>query len=179
MNAKPDKLVPSLYGGIIMALLSTVPFLNLVNCLCCAGLLFGGFIAVYFYRSNFTPEAPPFTSGDCMAVGALAGVASAFFGTILSIVFLTLFGNVMGELILNIIRNTNLHMPEEAMDQIEEALQGKMSAFFIIVSFFQSLIVHSLFGLLGGLIGYSMFKPKGVPPPPMPQPPPASPAMPV
>src|SRR5258708_39925789 len=94
MDQKPDKLIPALYGGIIMGLISSIPFLNLVNCLCCAGVLLGGFLAVMFYKKNFTPDTPPFTSGDCLAVGAMAGVVGAFVGTILSLIFAAIFGDV-------------------------------------------------------------------------------------
>jgi len=173
MNPKPDKLIPALYGGIIMAIISTVPFLSLINCLCCAGLLFGGFIAVYFYKNNFTPDTPPLNSGDCMAVGALAGLISAVIGTLLSLMFLSMFGNVMGEFIMKILREYSAQLPEQTLDQIESALERKMSVLFVIIGFFQNLVLHSLFGLLGGLIGYSIFKPKQspmMPPPPMPPP---------
>ena len=84
MNPKPDKFIPALYGGVIMGIVSSVPFLSAINCLCCAGIMFGGFLAVFFYKNNFTPDTPPYTTGDCMAVGALAGVVGAFVGTVLN-----------------------------------------------------------------------------------------------
>ena len=173
MNPKPDKLIPALYGGLIMAVISTVPFLNFVNCLCCAGILFGGVMAVYFYKNNFTPDTPPFTSSDCMGVGALAGLVSAVVTTILSMIFLAMFGNIMGDFIMNIIRNSNLQLPQDSLDRIEEALQQGLSFKFVVIRFFQGIFLHTIFGLLGGLIGYSIFKPKQqfMPPTPMPQPP--------
>ncbi len=181
MNQKPDRFIPALYGGIIMALISSVPFLSLINCLCCAGILFGGFMAVFFYKNNFTPDTPPFTSGDCVAVGALAGVVSAVIGTILSFLFLAMFGNVMAEFIVNALRNSNLQIPEEVYAQIEQAMNGAMTVFVVVTTFFKTLVIDVVFGLLGGLIGYSIFKPKqqpGMPPPPMAPMPPPPPAMP-
>ena len=175
MNQKPDKLIPALYGGIIMAVVSSVPFLSLVNCFCCAGILSGGIIAVFFYKNNFTPDTPPLTSGDCMAVGAIAGVISAFVGTFLSFAFLSMFGDVMGSRILEFLRNSNLHIPQESLDQIEDMLRGGGTTFFLLISkLMTSLFIHTLFGLLGGLIGYSIFKPRVsiMPPPPMQPPPP-------
>jgi hypothetical protein len=173
MNAKPDKLIPALYGGIIMAVISSVPFLSLINCLCCAGILFGGLMAVYFYKSNFTPDTPPFTSGDCMAVGAMAGVIAAVLGTLLHFAFLAMFGNVMGEFILKFLRSTNVQMPDEALEQIEGAFQGGMTMLIVVMKFFESLVIDALFGLLGGLIGFNIFRPNQgvIPPPPMPEPP--------
>jgi len=174
MNQKPDKIIPALYGGIIMALISSVPFLSLVNCLCCAGILLGGFLAVYFYKNNFTPDTPPFTSGDCMGIGALAGVFGAVLGTFLSFGFLMLFGNVMGGFISEMVQNMNL--PEEALGAIEESLSKGVTFFSLVVQLLGSLVIDSVFGLLGGLIAYSVYKPKQIPvvPPPM-SPPPAAP----
>ena len=48
-------------------------------------------------------------------------------------------------------------MPPEALEQMEEQMmEGSVSAVSVISSF----IIFPLFGLLGGLIGYAMFKPK-------------------
>jgi hypothetical protein len=173
MNQKPDKFIPALYGGIIMAVISSVPFLSLINCLCCAGVLFGGFIAVYFYKNNFTPDTQPFTTGDCIAVGALAGIVSAVLGTILTFVFLAIFGNVMAQFVLDALRHSNVQIPEDVMGQIEQSMGGAMTVFFVVTTFFKALIIDVVFGLLGGLIGYSVFRPKqqaGMPMPPMPPP---------
>jgi len=172
MNSKPDKFIPALYGGIIMAVISSVPFLSLVNCLCCAGILFGGFLAVFFYKNNFTPDTPPFTSGDCMLVGALAGFVGAVISTFLSVIFLKLFGNVMGEFLVNLMKNLNVDLPDEAWRAFDQSLSMALSPFTIVVRLFSSLLLDGIFGLLGGLIGYSVYKPKQrvMPPPPMPQP---------
>ena len=172
MNSKPDKLIPALYGGIIMAFISTVPFLSFINCLCCAGILFGGFLAVFFYKNNFTPDTSPFTAGDCMAVGAFSGVVGAVVGTVLSVIFLKLFGNVMANVILEFLQNSSADIPDELMESIEQSLTEASSPFMIIVNFFSSLLINSLFGMLGGLIAYSVYKPKHevMPPPAMPLP---------
>ncbi len=177
MNPKPDKMIPALYGGVIMALLSSVPFLSLINCFCCAGLLFGGFIAVFFYKNQFTPDTPPFASADCMAVGALAGVISAVIGTILSMIFMALFGDMMSQFVLSVLRNSNVELPPNLLDQIEQSMGTGMTGFVIVTRLISNIVLHVIFGLLGGLIGYSIFKPKNVPmmpSPPMSPPPQAS-----
>lgn len=172
MNVKPDKLIPALYGGVIMAIISAIPFLSMINCLCCAGVLLGGFLSIFFYKNNFTPDTPPYTSGDCMAVGALAGVFGAIIGTVLSIISLQLFGNITGEMILEMLQNMNIELPEEAWDVMREQMAAGMSIGTVFMQLFFSLIIDTLFGLLGGLIGYGIYKPKQqIMPPPMPQPP--------
>ena len=173
MNPKPDKTLPALYGGIIMGVISAVPFLSIVNCLCCAGVMLGGLLAVMFYKNNFTPDTPSFTSGDCMAVGALAGVFGAIVGTVLSTFFLAMFGNVMGDFILQTLQNMNLNIPEEALEGMEQGFKEAASLGQFFLSLCISLVIDPLFGLLGGLIGYSIYKPKHqvMPPPPMAPPP--------
>jgi len=170
MNPKPDKLIPAIYGGIIMGVISAVPFLNILNCLCCAGIMLGGFSAVLFYKNNFTPDTPPYTSGDCLAVGALSGVFGAIVGTALSMMFLKLFGNIVGEFLVGWLRQLNL--PDEALHAVEESLRESATMIIMVIRFFSSLAIDVIFGLLGGLIGYSVFKPKL---PIMPPPPPSMP----
>lgn len=158
MNPKPDKILPALYGGIIMGLVSAIPFLNLINCLCCAGIILGGLLAVYFYKSNFTPDTPPFTSGDCMAVGAIAGVVGAIVSTVFSLLFVTMFGDVTKEFLLEFLKDWDL--PQEAIEGIEQAFAEQTTAFSIVTNFLLALVIYPLFGLLGGVIGYNVYKPK-------------------
>ena len=169
MNQKPDKLIPALYGGVIMALISAIPFINFLNCLCCAGIMLGGFFAVFFYKNNFTADTPPYTSGDCMGVGALAGVFGAIIGTVLSLAFIALFGNFWGEYVLGIIRTLDIDIPAEAFEAMEQSMSAGLSFFSVMIQLLSSLVIDTLFGMLGGLIGYSVYKPKKVamPPPPM------------
>lgn len=172
MNPKPSKLLPALYGGVIMGLIAAIPFINFINCLCCAGILLGGFLATYFYKSNFTPDTPPFTSGDCMAVGAISGVVGAVVYTALSLLFFLLFGDLTQEFILHFIENMDL--PEEVLEGIRQAFEEQASAFNVVMGFMINLVIYPIFGMLGGLIGYNVYKPKLTampPPPPMPQPP--------
>src|SRR5689334_4337642 len=161
MNSRA--LVPAVYGGLIMAVISATPFLNLLNCCCGAGLLFGGFIAVYFYKSTFTPDMPPFTAGDCMQVGALAGIVGAIGASLLALVFMAVFGNVMGEIVRMLQEHGDL--PEDVVDHLQQILEGRAPGVVLIAMSVLRLMFYPVFGLLGGLIGYSMFRPSGGRPP--------------
>ncbi len=163
MPEKPSKLMPALYGGIIIGVISGVPFLSFVNCLCCAGVIFGGVMAVFFYKKDLTPEMPPLTNNDALTVGALAGLFGALFGNILAAIFLFTIGNVAAEAsyqaVLSIYDSLGFleHMPPDAIEQMEQSMmEGSLSPVAVITSF----VIDPLFGLLGGLIGYAMFKPK-------------------
>ena len=176
MNSKPDKVIPALYGGIIMALVSSIPFVSFINCFCCAGILFGGVMAVFFYKNNFTPDTPPFTAGDCIIVGLMAGIVGAVAGTFLSVVFVMMFGNVMVEFLTKWLHDMNVNIPEQAWKALEDAAHNSAGLGTFVLQLFPNLFIYGIFGLLGGLIGYSIFKPRNLmmPPHPMPPPPPIS-----
>jgi hypothetical protein len=170
MPEKPSKLMPALYGGIIMAVISATPFISIINCLCCAGVMLGGFLAVFFYQKDLTIQTP-LTNSDALQLGALAGVFGAVIGTVLSGLIMALFGNVSAQFILDIIRGFEDKMPPGTMDQIEQSMMQsqEIGVMGIVMGFVTSIIIDPLFGLLGGLIGYSVYKPKpGIQPPMMP-----------
>ncbi|MBP1678521.1 MAG: hypothetical protein H6Q29_432 [Bacteroidetes bacterium] len=171
MPEKPNKLMPALFGGIITGVLSGIPFVNFVNCLCCAGVLLGGFMAVFFYNKDLTPQMPQLTSSDGLQLGALSGVFGAIVGTIISALLLAVVGNVAGQAMFDMVYNFYDsagildQMPPDAIDQMEQGMKDSgLSVFNVIIS----LIIYPIFGLLGGLIGYSVYKPKAGTPPPAP-----------
>ncbi len=43
--APPSKMQPALIGGVILGVLSAVPFVNALNCLCCLWVIAGGVVA--------------------------------------------------------------------------------------------------------------------------------------
>jgi hypothetical protein len=167
MPEKPNKLMPALYGGIIMGLISGIPLLSFVNCLCCAGVMFGGFMAVFFYKKQLPPDNQTFTNSDAIALGALAGVFGALIGNVLSGIILLAVGNVAGKLMFDAVMRLYDtlgildKMPPEAVDQMQTGMIDKgLSISSIVISF----VIDPLFGLLGGLIGYGILKPKDQPP---------------
>ena len=171
MPEKPNKLMPALYGGIIMGVISGIPFLNLLNCCCCAGILLGGALAVFFYKNDLKEGMPPLTSGDAIELGALAGVIGAVIGSILTAGFLAVLGNVSGEAIMGVLESFKDRMPPGTLEQMEEKIR---EGGFSILQLVMSLVIDTVFGLLGGLIGFAIFKPKpqmlNVQPPAVPPP---------
>jgi hypothetical protein len=164
--------MPALYGGIVMAAISAIPFVSIINCFCCAGVMLGGFLAVFFYQKDLTIQMP-LTNSDALKLGALAGVFGAVIGTVLSALIMAAFGDVSRQVIMDIIRGFEDQMPPGTMEQIEQSMEQSAGMGFmsLLISFFSSIIIDPLFGLLGGLIGYSVYKPKpGVQPPMTPPP---------
>ncbi|MFN0156580.1 MAG: hypothetical protein ACKVRP_00745 [Bacteroidota bacterium] len=161
MLEKPSKLMPAVYGGIVMGVISGIPFLNFINCLCCAGVLLGGFLAVFFYNKDLASDMA-LTNGDALQLGALAGVIGAVVGTLIGAILIYTVGNISGEamygLVYDFYDSMGLidQMSPDQLDQLETMKADELSMTNIISAF----IIYPLFGLLGGLIGYSVYKKK-------------------
>ncbi|HLX12012.1 MAG TPA: hypothetical protein VKS81_04285 [Bacteroidota bacterium] len=164
MIPKPGKEIPALYGGIVIGIISVAPVLDLLNCLCCAGTILGGISAVTFYKNRFTPETPPFTSNDCMVVGGLAGMIGAVISTMLSTIILSMFKDTF----LSTLNQYREYVPGSTIDQMAAMLEHGIPTFLVIVALLSNFVIDILFGAIGGLIAYQMYKPKGYPlyPPP-------------
>jgi hypothetical protein len=169
MQAKPSIFLPSLYGGIVIATISNVPGLNFLNCFCCAGVIFGGLAAVFFYSKELTPEMPPLKASDGVLLGALAGVVAAFLSLLLHLVIFSLFGNIAEQILYQLIHailEAAEAPPDVAQlleDKFQEALEQGLTPLVLFLSLIRDLFLFTLFGLLGGLLGYTFFK-KPVPP---------------
>jgi len=160
MENQPSKLMPALIGGGVMAVLSSVPIINMGNCLCCMWVLLGGALAVWFYQKDL-PTGTPMTSGDGAIIGLLAGVFGALFGTLLNTFFMAVGNGMPMQEALENIRQYNSEIGPEVEDFLEGLAEGgAFSPVFILFGLMMSLIVDSIFGLLGGIIGVSIFKKK-------------------
>ena len=160
MQPKPDRLMPALYGGLVIAGISAIPGLNLINVCCCAGILLGGFLAVFFYKQELTPGMDPLTSNDCVRLGAFAGVIAAVAGTVISVLVMLVFGNIAIEMMMKIVHRMNVELPANVEQMIDQGMEEKPSFFGMMFSLFFNLIIDGIFSTIGGLIGWSVFKPK-------------------
>lgn len=81
-----NKLKPALLGGLIVGLLSAIPF---VNYCCCIWAIGGGALAGFLYIKSSPTPVP---TGDGAIVGALAGVVGAVLYLIIGLPIALLFG---------------------------------------------------------------------------------------
>ncbi len=166
MPEKPNKLRVSLISGVAIGFVSAIPGLNLINCCCCAGIILGGVLAVYLYKQDHADGAPPMESSDGLILGVTTGVVSAFCTTVLNLLIMVLFGDVASEFLRSfteqILEYANL--PPETIEQLRSQIDASMAeaATFmgVMKELLFNLLIHPLFAMLGGLIGYSVFKPK-------------------
>ena len=77
-----NKLKPALIGGVVLGLLSVIPFVNWANICCCLWAILGGLLASYLYVKN---SPTPASAGDGAILGALAGVVGAAITVVIGI----------------------------------------------------------------------------------------------
>ena len=159
-----NKLKPAVIGGVVLGLLSAIPFVNWVNICCCAWAILGGLLASYLYVKN---SATPANAGDGAIVGAIAGGIGAAIYLVLGIPLAIVSRAAMREMLINLMANVDPRQAEMIRTQMEAQGESIASAIF------QGLIGAVLlvvFAVIGGLIGIPLFeKRKGggsVPPPP-------------
>lgn len=160
MNPPHDKLLPSLYGGLLIATLWAIPGLNFINCLCCAGVLLGGFLSVLLYQKEAGPDPDRFTQRDCIQLGLYAGAIASVAAVVIQLTVTMVFGDVAVEMMMKIVDRMNVEMPPEFYQMVEEAQQQEPTVAGSIVAVFIYIIPNCLFSVLGALIGWNVFKPK-------------------
>jgi hypothetical protein len=152
MEGIPSKLNPALIGGAVIGVLSSIPLISAGNCLCCMWVLLGGGIAAYLYRKDFPPERE-FTMGEGAVVGLIAGLFGALFTTLLTYFFEILGLDPGQEFLRSFIESRQDLSPE--LKQFFDSFQdgGGMEPMFVFIGLFFSIIIDSIFGTLGGLLG--------------------------
>ena len=161
-----NKVKPAVIGGVVLGLLSAIPFVNLVNICCCLWAILGGLLASHLYVKNSTTPA---NAGDGAIVGAIAGAVGAVIYLILGIPLAIVGGAAMREVMFNIITNIDPSQAELFRRQMEA--QGDNIAGIIVQSLIGAVLLI-VFAVLGGLLGIPLFEKRkgGTMPPPPPAP---------
>ena len=152
--------MPALYGGLLIATLWAVPGLNLINCLCCAGVLLGGLLSVVIYQKDFTPETEPMVMQDCIQLGIIAGVIASVAAVVIQLLVAIAFGNIAIDMMMHLVNRMHVELPPEFFDLIDQAKSQKPNLIGSFMAIFIYIIPNSLFAMLGALIGWNIFKPK-------------------
>ena len=157
-----NKLKPAIIGGIVVGLLSAIPFVNIVNVCCCFWAILGGALATYMY---IKASPNPVKAGDGAVLGLLAGVVGALIYIVIGIPLGIVMGKTMIGLISGFMESVDPRQAEMMRAQmaaqtiVTQILRGLFSAFLLLI-----------FSTIGGLLGVPIFeKRKGgpdLPPPP-------------
>lgn len=164
MNSSPNRVLPVLYGAMIMTILSVFPLLNLINIFCCAGVAIGGFAGVYFYSRQLANTNIPMTSKDGGMIGLLSGILAAVlvsgFGVLAGLLSQI---NPMTEMV-KMLDDSGFSIPTEMLSYVdkfsEEYNRYGFSPSIAVFSFLLHMILFPLFGSIGAIIGVSVFSKK-------------------
>jgi hypothetical protein len=158
-----NKVKPALIGGVLLGLLSVIPFVNALNICCCLWAILGGMLASYLYVKN---SPTPASAGDGAILGAIAGLIGAAISLVLGIPISYAMGPTMRNLMVSMLENVDRQQAEMIRQQLE--MTGDALGPVIINALILAVMLF-FFSIIGGLIGTALFeKRKGgsVPPPP-------------
>ena len=156
---------PALIGGVVMGVLSSLPFINLGNLCCCLWVVSGGMVAAYLLQQN---QSQPITPGDGALVGLFAGLIGAGVGFVVSIPISLMMAPMQRAMVQRTLEMSG-NMPPAVREMLENYGQPRTAAgmigrlVFQLIGFFFMLFIGSVFATLGGLLGAAIFK-KSAPP---------------
>ena len=159
-----NKVKPALIGGVVLGLLSVIPFVNWANACCCLWAIVGGVLASYLYVKN-SPTPP--SVGDGAILGAMAGAIGGLISLIIGIPLSIALGGLMSGLMVSLIQNMDPSQAEMMRRQFEA---GQTIAGAIVNGIILAVCLV-VFATLGGLVGIPLFekrKANVIPPPPPP-----------
>jgi len=160
-----NKVKAAVIGGVVLGLLSAIPFVNWVNFCCCLWAILGGMLASYIYVKN---SATPASAGDGAILGAMAGGIGAVIFLIIGIPLALVAGEAMRAMLISIMENVDPSQAEMVRRQM--AASGAGISGVIFQSLINAVLIF-VFSVLGGLIGIPIFEKRKVGP--MPPPPPS------
>jgi hypothetical protein len=160
-----NKVKPALIGGVLLGLLSVIPFVSALNVCCCLWAILGGMLASYLYVKN---SAVPATPGDGAILGVLAGVIGAAVAIIVGTPISYVMGPTMRNLLLSLAENMDRQQAEMMRRQIEMTASDSIVPVIVNQLILGFLLI--IFATIGGLIGTALFEKRkgGAPPPPPP-----------
>jgi hypothetical protein len=147
-------LRPALLGGVLMGVLSALPFVSAGNCCCCLWVVGGGLLAAFLLQQG---QPTAIDVGDGALVGLLAGIIGAVISSILSIPIAMMMGPMEGQILERIIQNVP-NMPPEMETALENVRSGGVGAVSAVVGFLAMLVIGMIFSTVGGLLGAILFR---------------------
>ena len=157
-----NKVKPALIGGVVLGLLSVIPFVSAANVCCCLWAILGGMLATYLYVKN---SPTPASGADGAVLGALAGVVGAAVSIVLGIPVALAMGPTMRNMLLSLLERVDARQADMMRQQFEAA--GNDIGPVIINALITAALLF-VFSIIGGLLGVPLFEKRkgGAPPPP-------------
>jgi hypothetical protein len=165
-----NKLRSAIIGGVVIGLLSGLPYVRLGNVICCLWIIVGGAFASYLYIKK---SSVPVNVGEGALVGAVAGAIGLGVEIVVGLPLTILMGYPELKFLVGLMERVDAGKAEEYRHRIEELTSFSFSEQFVHSVFswgtLLSLLLTVVFALIGGLIAVPLFekrKDEAVPPPP-------------
>lgn len=157
----PSKFTPVIISSFVMVFLSLFPVLNLVNLLCCAGIIIGGASGTWYYARQLEKAGQYIQNKDGIMIGLLAGIISAIIYVIFSTTIIMLTKQNPVEMVYKLTEQYGYNFPPESEKILrtvnEEYSRNGFSTIMIGVELLSRIVSHCIFGPIGGLLVASIF----------------------
>jgi hypothetical protein len=154
-------LMPAVWGGLAIGILSALPIVGAFNFCCCLWIVTGGVLAAYVLQSNTDVPIEP---GDGALVGFLSGLFGAFVYVFVSLPLTIVLGPVQQRAVSRILE-TIRDIPPELRDALSTARGPEVAVASVVLGLVMMLFLGAIFATAGGLLGAVFFKKKAAPPP--------------
>ena len=154
------RLQPALLGGVFIGVMSALPFISAGNCCCCLWVIAGGVLAVYLRQQN-TPYGIPASEGALL--GLMAGFIGGIIGGVLGFALQSVLGPMQADWMSGFLEGTE-DMPPEAREMLRRIAEN--TGTMALAGLLMNVVISTVFGMLGGLLGVAIFKKNAPPPPP-------------
>lgn len=157
----PSKFTPVLISSFLMVFISIFPVLNMLNLLCCAGIILGGAAGTWYYARQLEKAGQFIQNKDGIMIGLLAGIISAIVYVIFSTTIMMIAKQNPVELVYKMTEQWGFTIPPESEKILrtvyEEFNKNGFSTIMIGVELFSRIVSHCIFGPIGGLLVASVF----------------------
>jgi hypothetical protein len=177
----PSMIRPALISGVAFGIAGAIPFVNMLNCACCALIIGCGFVAAYLQAQQCKNVGAAFLPNHGAQVGLLSGLIYGAVTTVVSSLINLVFGFGDWQDIVGQMEEIGTLDPE-VMDQMTRFMESTGPSVMVLMGLFISLLFGAIFATVGGLIGGSVFKVEAPDEPPFmgsdaPPPPPVQPGL--
>lgn len=153
------KFKAALIGGGAFGVLAALPYINMLNVVCCALFIGGGVLAAYLYLKD-QPAAEKRPYGDGALVGLIAGAIGGVVTTIVNaLVIASGLGPDTSEAAaaFDQLDQTGIEIPDFVRDMMGA---GGISGAMLVTQLVMNVILFGIFATLGGLVGVAIFHKK-------------------
>jgi len=161
-----NKLSPAIVCGFVAAVLNTIPGVKSLGC--CLLLPAATVLSLYFYL-RITSFSQNITAKTAMFIGLITGLSSAFFSGFFDLIITYIFHTndllltlPQVEILLNTYNLGDIGKETVAIlrRMSKEITANGFSLTYTSFFLFNNIIIDSIFGIIGGLIGMSILNKK-------------------